>query len=241
MRTLLSLAMLVALTGSCGKLIAAPVPNDKPPPSIAGKYTLTSVSTPDDRGAAGGFGGGGPVGGPGGAFGRARPGLAATYMIGPANITKSTITLEGRGSISTFAAGLNLPQTMEYTLDATKDPMTIDVNIVNVRGKKTKALGLAEVHGERLIIALAPSGEARPKNTEEADNVTVYYFQKAPPPPKIEYRIVAMTVGKEADAEKQLNKLAEMGFELVNTTNPAATDAKAAPTTVHFILKRISK
>jgi len=37
-----------------------------------------------------------------------------------------------------------------------------------------------------------------------------------------EFRIVAMTVGKEADAEKELNKLAQDGFELVNTTNPAA-------------------
>ena len=54
-------------------------------------------------------------------------------------------------------------------------------------------------------------------------------------------RIVAMTVGKEADAEKELNRLAQEGFELVNTTNPAATDGKASVTTVHFILKRTAK
>jgi hypothetical protein len=60
-------------------------------------------------------------------------------------------------------------------------------------------------------------------------------------PLRSEYRIVAMTVGKEEAAEKELNKLAQEGFELVNTTNPMAPDARAAPTTVHFILKRTIK
>jgi len=46
MRTLTSLAVLVVLAGP---LLAAPVPADKPPPSIEGKYTLLSVSTPNDR------------------------------------------------------------------------------------------------------------------------------------------------------------------------------------------------
>ena len=71
--------------------------------------------------------------------------------------------------------------------------------------------------------------------------MTVYYFQKAPPPPKVEYKVVALTAGKEADIEKELNKLAGEGYELVNTTNPIATDAKAAPTIIHFVLKRTSK
>jgi len=97
------------------------------------------------------------------------------------------------------------------------------------------------VTDDLLVIAVAKERDERPKNTEENDNVTVYYFQKAPPPPKVEFKIVAMTVGKEADAEKELNKLALEGFELVNTTNPAATDGKASPTTVHFILKRVTK
>ena len=50
----------------------------------------------------------------------------------------------------------------------------------------------------------------------------MYYFQKAPPPPKVEFRIVALTAGKEADAEKELNKLANEGYELVTTTSPIA-------------------
>jgi hypothetical protein len=161
-------------------------------------------------------------------------------MVGPAAITKNQITLEGRGAISPLA-GINLPMTMEYTLDATKTPMTIDVYNVSLRGKKTKALGLVEVIDDRLIIAVAKEGDERPKNTEEAENVTVYYFQKAPPPPRVEYRIVAMTVGKEEEAEKELNKLAAAGFELVTTTNPAAVNDKAAATTVHFVLKRTVK
>ena len=130
---------------------------------------------------------------------------------------------------------------MEYTLDPTKDPITIDVETTTIRGKKVKSLGIVEISGNRLTIAIAKEGGERPKTTEEADGVTVYYFQKAPPPPKVEFRIVAMTVGKEADAEKELNKLANEGFELVTTTNPAATDSKSSVTTVHFILKRTIK
>src|SRR5205807_2213040 len=93
MRTLLSLgAVLVALVGSSSELLAAPVPADKPQPSIDGKYTLLSVSTPDDRaGGGGGFPGGGVIG-PGGGRVMIRPGLAATYMAGPATITKNQIT-----------------------------------------------------------------------------------------------------------------------------------------------------
>jgi hypothetical protein len=243
MRTLLSLSVvLVALAGSCGQLLAAPVPADKPAPSLEGKYTLLSVSTPEDRP---GPGGGGPVAGGfpgGGGVMRVRPGLAATYMVGPAAITKNRITIEGRGNvISPLAAGLHLPLTMEYTIDTTKTPMTIDINNVSLRGKKTKALGLVEVNEDRVILAVAKEGDERPKNMDEAGDVTVYYFQKAPPPPKVEFKIVAMTVGKEADAEKELNKLASQGFELVNTTNPAASDGKSSPTTVHFILRRTVK
>ena len=110
-----------------------------------------------------------------------------------------------------------------------------------MRGKKTKSLGIVEINGNRLTIALAKDGLERPKTTDEAEGVTVYYFQKAPPPPRAEFRIVAMTVGKEEAAEKELNKLSQEGFELVNTTNPAAADGKSSPTTVHFILKRTVK
>lgn len=238
MRTLLSVAVvLVAAAGSHagGK---APVPKDKGAAAgdIAGKYTLLSVSTPDDRNGAGGFGGI-AAGGPGGVV---RIRTSSVYMTGPATITKDTITIEGRGVVNPFG-GAGGPTTMEYTLDASKTPMTIDVMNVSLRGKKTKALGLVEVVGDRLVVAIAKEGDERPKNTEENGDVTVYYFQKAPPPPKVEFKVVAMTAGKEADAEKELNRLAAEGYELVNTTNPIATDAKAAPTIIHFVLKRVSK
>lgn len=217
---------------------AAPVPKEAPQATIDGKYNLVSVSLPEDRQMAAGGAGGFPAGGPGGAI-RIRTSTTAMYMAGPATITKNTINLEGRGIISPFAGGG--PTTMEYTLNATKTPMTIDVTSVNLRGAKGKPqLGLVEVVGDRLVIAVAAAGEDRPKNTEENDNVTVYYFQKAPPPPRTEFRIVAMAVGKEAEAEKELNKLASEGFELMSTT-AAAPDAKSAPTTVHFVLKRIVK
>ena len=231
MWTIVALALVAS--PAAGK---APVPKEAPAATIDGKYTLLSMSSPDDRGMNGP---GGLVGGPGGGAIRVRTSTASLYMVGPATITKTTITLEGRNVISPLA-GNNGPTVMEYTLDTTKSPMTIDVNIVNLRGKKTKALGLAEAVGDRLVISIAAPGEDRPKNTEEDGNVTVYYLQKAPPPPKTEFRIVAMTVGKEAEAEKELNKLAGEGFELVSTT-AAAPDAKSSPTTVHFVLKRVTK
>jgi uncharacterized protein (TIGR03067 family) len=228
-------AVLIAFVGSHagGK---APVPKDAPAPSgIDGKYTLLSVSSPDDRGGGAGFG---AAGGPGGVV-RVRTSPASLYMTGPATITKNTITLEGRGVISPLAG--SGPTTMEYTLDTTKTPMTIDASLISLRGKKTKLLGVVEQVGDRLIIALAKEGDERPKNTEENGDVTVYYLQKAPPPPKVEFKIIAMTAGKEADAEKELNKLTGEGYELVNTTHPIATDAKASPTIIHFILKRTTK
>lgn len=236
MRRFLLLAVLaVALVGP--RAGAAPVPKDAPQPTIDGKYTLVSVSLPEDRQMAAAGAGGFPAGVPAGI--RLRTSTTAMYMAGPATITKNTIHLEGRGVISPLAG--TGPTTMEYKLDASKTPMAIDVTSVNLRGAKGKPqLGLVEVIGDRMIIAVAAAGEDRPKNTEENDNVTVYYFQKAPPPPRTEFRIVAMTVGKEADAEKELNKLAGEGFELMSTT-AAAPDTKSSPTTVHFVLKRIVK
>ena len=192
---------------------------------------------PKAAGKAGGAGKGGgllPVGA--GARGMVSPAL----VLGAATITKKEITLEGRAAMSPLAS-VGGPMTMEYTLDPTKSPAQIDVEIANLRGKKSKSLGIVEIHGNHLIIALAKEGDERPKTTDEAEGVTVYYFQKAPPPPRTEFRIVAMTVGKEDAAEKELNKLAQDGFELVSTTQAVAVDAKSSVTTVHFLLKRTVK
>src|SRR5205807_664987 len=103
MQKFLLLVAVAALVCS-GNLFAAPVPTDKPPPSIDGKYTLVSLSMPNDRvGPGGGFPGGGPAGGPaGGAWvgpaGRISPAVA--IMLGPTTITKNEITLEGRPTAS---------------------------------------------------------------------------------------------------------------------------------------------
>jgi hypothetical protein len=223
--------------GQANQKIAAPAPKDAPAQSIEGKYTLLSVSYPTDRAGGAGFGAGGGGGFPGGAGGGVRVSVNAAMLTGPATITKNEITLEGNDRVRPLAVA-NGPTTMEYTLDSSKSPAFIDVDVISLRGKKTKSLGLAEVHGNRLIIALAKEGDERPKTTEEADGVTVYYFQKAP---RTEYRIIAMTVGKEEAMEKELNKLAQEGFELVSTTQPSAADAKSSVTTVHFILKRTVK
>ena len=222
MRTLLPLAAaLVALAGAAS---AAPVPKAPEPPAIDGKYTLLATSS----GIALGKGRVDPAD-IGGGFGTSR-----TSLRGETTISRREIVIEGRTASA-------LPTTMEYTLDPTKTPMTIDVEQVSVRGKRTKMLGVAEVTGNRLTIALGREGADRPKTADEADGVTVYYFQKAPPPPRTEFRIVAMAVGKEDAAEKELNALAKDGYELVTTTSPAAPDAKASVTTIHFILKRTVK
>jgi uncharacterized protein (TIGR03067 family) len=238
MNTLLSLAVvLVAFVGSrAEEKIAAPVPKDTPLLTIDGKYTLLSVSTPADRRA--GLNAGFPGGGPGG--GGVRLTVNSAYMVGPATITKNEITLEGNVRVSPLA-GINGPTTMEYTLDPTKSPAQIDVEIANLRGKKSKSLGIVEVNGNHLIIAIAKPGDGRPKTTDEAEDVTLYYLQKAPPPPRTEFRIVAMTIGKEEVAEKELNKLAQEGFEFVSTTQPVAADAKSSVATIHFLLKRTVK
>jgi hypothetical protein len=237
MRPFLSLALVFAASAGAGS--AAPVPTEKPSPGIDGRYTLLSVSSPADRMNAAGPG---FIGGPGGRI-VARGVTPSAYLVGPATITKHEISFEGRGLPAATAAIYGITPgntTLEYTLDSTK--MTIDVTTADLRGKKTKSLGLVEVVGDRLIIAVAKEGDERPKSTEEAGDVTVYYFQKAPPPPKTEVRILVLTVGKEEATEKELNKLLQDGFELVSTTAIAPADSKApVATTVHFVLKRTPK
>jgi uncharacterized protein (TIGR03067 family) len=235
--------MIVAFAmSSADQKIAAPVPKDAPPPSIEGKYNLTSMSMPDRMNGPGGgpgVAGGGPGGFGGPVVGPVMLGgtiLRPAYIVGPAVITRNEITLEGNGRVG--PAGAGGPITLEYTLDPTKSPMAIDVETINVRGKKSKALGIVEVIGNRLILVLGKEGEERPKTTEENDSVTVFYFQKAPPPPKTEFRIVALTAGNSAAVEKELNKLAQDGYELVTTTQPLSTDGKSSPTTIHFLFKR---
>jgi len=235
MRTLIPVTVvLLVLAGSHagGK---APVPKAPVPPSIDGKYTL--VATYGGAPTAKGKFAVDPADLPGGPAGERNPWGTRTSPFGRGEttvITKNEITIEAR-------TPTGLPTTMEYTLDPTKSPMTIDVETVPIRGKKTRSLGVVEVTGNKLVIALAKEGAERPKTVEEAEGITVYYFQKAPPPPKVEFKIVALTVGKEAEAEKELNKLASEGYELLSTTQPTAPDAKAAVTTIHFILKRTTR
>ena len=219
-------AALIVLAGSHvgGK---APVPKTPTAPAIDGKYTLLATSTgvSPERG-----------------FPKAKadptdpasPWSTARVTRGDTTVTKNEITIEPRLTSGT-------PITMEYTIDASKTPVAIDVETISVRGKRTKQLGVIDVSGNRFTLALAKEGAERPRSTDEAEGVTVYYFQKAPPPPKVEYKIVAMSVGKEADAEKELNKLAGDGYELITTTQPTAPDAKASVTTIHFVLKRTTR
>lgn len=221
-------AVLVALVAGPSAGGKAPVPKTPPPPTIDGKYTLLATYVGDRVVPALGAKGFAP------ADRGENPFATARVTRGETVITKNEITIEARTPTA-------LPTTMEYTLDATKSPMTIDVENVPVRGKRTRQLGVVQMSGNRMVIALAKEGAERPKSAEETEGVTVYYFQKAPPPPKAEFRIVAMTVGKEADAEKELNRLAAEGFELVSSGAPLAPGPQASATTIHFVLKRVVK
>ena len=222
MRKLLPLvALLAAVSARAGEPVRAPVPKAPPVPSLAGKYTLMSSTTLERLPAAG------PGGGPGGFGG---PVVRRAALQGETVITHNEITIEPRNPTA-------LPTVMEYALDTTKTPFAIDAELVSVKGKKTKMLGVVEQSGSRLTIALAKEGAERPKSIEEAEGVTVYYFQKSP---RTEYRIVALKVGKEEDAEKELNQLAKDGFEVVSTSSIGVSGA-TAPTTTHIVLKRTVK
>lgn len=238
--------VLAALAVPQGNKTRAPMPKPQESPIIEGTYTLnyTYLSTGFDRGV-GGFGG------PGGRV----PVNQITLRSSRASITKNEITI-GTGAGLDYdpryggyydpyegRTSTNTTPTMSYVIDPSKTPMAIDVTTVNVRNKKEKSLGIIEVSENRITISVAKPGAERPKNFDESEEVTLYYFKKAKPVavPRDEYRIVAMTVGKEAEAEKELNKLAKEGFELVNTTNPAAADPKSSPTTVHLVLRRTAR
>lgn len=239
MQTVLSLTVVVcSLIGPrANEKVKAPVPKPQEAPTLEGSYTLNYTALSTSFGGRFAPGGGGPA-----------PVTQIVLRSSSATITKNEIAIGGgnsgyyyddygpgfgRGGISS-----NFAQTLTYTIDATKTPMTIDLFSVDVRNKKTKSLGIIEVVDDRITVSVAKPGADRPKNMDESEDVTVYYFKKAPPPPKTEFKIVAMTVGKEAEAEKELNRLAQEGYELVNSTNPASVDPKTHPTTVHFILKR---
>lgn len=207
---------------------AAPVPNVPPAPTIEGKYTVLAQGRAVTGKAARGGGFGGPAGLAADDDPRGFGGGPASALRRDTTITRDTITMETRtGSSST---------TWEYRLDPSTKPMSIDIVVVPLIGKKTKLHGIVEQTGDRLKIAYTPEGVERPKDFDDTENAIVYVFQKAPPPPRTEYRIIAVPVGGEAAAEKELNQLAKEGFEIAFTATPSAGPG-ATPGT-QLILKR---
>jgi uncharacterized protein (TIGR03067 family) len=241
MRTFLACTavLLVAVGVRAGVKPAAPAPKPSEAPKIDGSYTVNYTSVV----SVGGFVG---PGGPGG--GRIMNNQIALRS-SSATISKNQIMIGNwyaNADDGSLPPRLRLqlagaPQAMTYVIDPTTTPMSIDVTMVDLRNKKTKSLGIIDVADDRITIAVGKPGADRPKTLDENEEVTVFYFKKAPPPARDEYRIVAMTVGKEADAEKELNRLAAEGFQVVNTTNPSAADSKSSVTTVHFLLTRTAK
>jgi hypothetical protein len=224
MRKLLPLVAFLVASVAPWAIADATAPGQKAPevPAIDGTYILNSSSLPttSTKAAKGVKGEKGNTWNTTTTTGFPRTARSAT-------IAKNEIHISGQS------------WPMTYTIDPTKTPMAIDVTTLDERNKPTKSLGVIEIgDNNRITIALARPGNDRPRTTAEGEGVTLYYFQKAPPPPRTEYRIVALSVGKEAEAEKELNKLLNDGYELVNTTNPLAPDPKSSVTTVHFILKR---
>jgi uncharacterized protein (TIGR03067 family) len=196
--------------------LAAPAPVVPPPPSIEGKYTLISSTSIS-------------------ATGKNRPNPfnegPGSGSFGPSGsrretvITKDSIAIDGRTA------------NWDYRIDPTTKPMSIDITITPLRGKKSKVLGIIETVGDKLTIAYAADGAERPKDFEDAEGISHFVFQKAPPPPRLEYKIVVLKGGKEQDAEKELNALAKDGYEVMSTH---ATPTPGDPT-IHFVLKRTVK
>ena len=197
--------------------LAAPAPVVPPPPSIEGKYVLLTSTTTSATGKN-----------RPGAFGTDGPGSSAFGPSGARRetvITKDTIAIDGRTA------------SWDYRIDPTTKPMSIDITITPPRGKKTKSLGIIEAVGDKLTLAYAAEGAERPKDFEDAEGVSHFVFQKAPPPPRTEYKIVVLKGGKEQETEKELNALAKDGYEVMSTH---ATPTPGDPT-IHFVLKRTVK
>jgi uncharacterized protein (TIGR03067 family) len=199
---------------------AAPVPNVPPVPTLEGKYTVLGQG----RTVVGKRGFGGPAGL---AADDERGFVAsASALRRDVTITRDTISMESRTGATT---------TWEYRLDASTKPMSIDLVIVPLIGKKSKAHGIVELAGERVKVAYTPEGSERPKDFDDTENAVVYVFQKVPPPPRTEYKIVTLKAGKEDEAEKRLNELARDGFEISHSTTPGRGGDDQV---IHLILKR---
>jgi uncharacterized protein (TIGR03067 family) len=199
---------------------AAPVPKTPPVPTLEGKYTVLGQG----RTVVGRRGLGGPA-----ALAddeRGFVGSPASALRRDVTVTRDTITMEGRTGATT---------TWEYRLDSSTKPMSIDLVIVPLIGKKTKAHGIVELAGDRVKIAYTPEGSERPKGFDDTENAVVYVFQKVPPPPRTEYKIVTLKPGKEDEAEKRLNELARDGFEISHSTTPGRGGDDQV---THLILKR---
>jgi uncharacterized protein (TIGR03067 family) len=193
--------------------LAAPAPNVPPPPSIEGKYTLVSSSTAINGKARAAFGESGPG-----------SGFTSSTVRRDSVITRDSISIDGRTA------------SWDYRLDPSTKPMSIDITITPARGKKTKVLGIVEEKGDKLTIVYAAEGNDRPKDFEgDGENQSTFVFQKVPPPPRPEYKIIVLRGGKEQEVEKELNTLAKDGFEVMSTH---ATQTPGDPT-IHFILKRM--
>lgn len=195
---------LAVLGGFICQSIAVPAPLPSAPP-IVGNYVLLGRS-----------GGHNPAIPP-----QARIPFGQTPNRTKTSITRDQITFENSGNVWAYQMGTGTPQTLE-------------LSITPLRGKPTIHKGIIETNGNRLMIAYAAEGEDRPKDFDDAPGVMVYVLQKEPPPPKWEYRIVTLAPDKAAEVEKQLNALAQEGFEVAFATN-----GSAAQPTAHYLLKRL--
>jgi uncharacterized protein (TIGR03067 family) len=65
-----------------------------------------------------------------------------------------------------------------YAADLKASPPTIDLVASSAPGPSGPRAGIFEVKGDRLTIAAAASGEARPTRVEPAASVTVYYLRR---------------------------------------------------------------
>lgn len=195
---------LALLLGFAVQSIAIPAPSP-PEPAIVGKYVVLHKSMTNQKGG-------------GGVWGTSKTAGSRQAV----TITRNQISISGITTVWSYSLGTGTPQ-------------SVDLTFTPLRGKPTVHKAIMEVNGDRITMAYATEGEdERPKNFEDAPGVTVYVFQKAPPPPQWEYRIVELVPGRAAEVERELNKLAAEGFEVTFATNGSANQP-----TAHYLLKRL--
>jgi uncharacterized protein (TIGR03067 family) len=91
-------------------------------------------------------------------------------LMGTVSITKETITMP---------AGPDEKFVIAYKLDASKNPVTIDLDIKSGPVGEGKAVGIIRFDGEKLVLCYDPTGAKRPEKFESTEANGAFMFTLA--------------------------------------------------------------